>query len=420
MGGYDSSYSEATIREAWDACIEAGVDAVRHGGGLRRRRERAHHRPPAGRRPVGPGQGGHRHQVHAEPVEAGGHLGADHAAAKASLERLGIESIDLYQIHGPISLRSHSALADALAAAHAEGLIKAVGVSNYSVKETQVHRRRAAQTGPASGHQPDRVLAPAHHAREGGPAGVLPGAGRGPAGLLAHRPGPADRQVLGRQPTPEGPRPSRTTRWRRWTRSSTCCAGSARHTAERTPSQVALAWIIAKGAVPIPGAKSRQQAEDNAGALGWRMDDDELAALDAAALYGTRRHLAAALAARLSRRTRRTALARLTWWPERGRSTVDAHDRAAGRRLAAAAAREPAASPPPSTPSPSCMILGAWALYLWGVQRAESAPPPPSLVQASRRRPSSAAWSPPPSPSSASSASTTRSCSGTTWSSTSS
>src|SRR5258708_4085679 len=25
MGGYDSSYSEATIREAWEACIEAGV-----------------------------------------------------------------------------------------------------------------------------------------------------------------------------------------------------------------------------------------------------------------------------------------------------------------------------------------------------------------------------------------------------------
>jgi aryl-alcohol dehydrogenase-like predicted oxidoreductase len=57
---------------------------------------------------------------------------------------------------------------------------------------------------------------------------------------------------------------------------------------DRTPSQVALAWIIAKGAVPIPGAKNRRQAEDNAGALGWRMDDPELAELDAVALYGQR------------------------------------------------------------------------------------------------------------------------------------
>jgi aryl-alcohol dehydrogenase-like predicted oxidoreductase len=56
----------------------------------------------------------------------------------------------------------------------------------------------------------------------------------------------------------------------------------------RTPSQVALAWLIAQGAVPIPGAKNRSQAEQNAGALGWQMSDDELARLDAASLFGKR------------------------------------------------------------------------------------------------------------------------------------
>ncbi len=54
---------------------------------------------------------------------------------RASLDRLGVPAVHLYQLHGPISLRSHSALADALAAAHAEGLLLAVGVSNYSAKE---------------------------------------------------------------------------------------------------------------------------------------------------------------------------------------------------------------------------------------------------------------------------------------------
>jgi aryl-alcohol dehydrogenase-like predicted oxidoreductase len=52
----------------------------------------------------------------------------------------------------------------------------------------------------------------------------------------------------------------------------------------RTPSQVALNWLIAKGAIPIPGAKNRTQAEENAGALGWSVTADELAELDAAAL----------------------------------------------------------------------------------------------------------------------------------------
>ena len=40
--------------------------------------------------------------------------------------------------------------------------------------------------------------------------------------------------------------------------------------------------------MPIPGAKNRGQAEQNAGALGWRMTDDEQRRLDAAALYGKR------------------------------------------------------------------------------------------------------------------------------------
>jgi aryl-alcohol dehydrogenase-like predicted oxidoreductase len=50
----------------------------------------------------------------------------------------------------------------------------------------------------------------------------------------------------------------------------------------KTPSQVALNWVICKGALPIPGAKSTCQAEDNAGALGWRLGEAEVAALDKA------------------------------------------------------------------------------------------------------------------------------------------
>jgi aryl-alcohol dehydrogenase-like predicted oxidoreductase len=50
----------------------------------------------------------------------------------------------------------------------------------------------------------------------------------------------------------------------------------------KSPAQVALNWVICKGAVPIPGAKSARQAEENAGAAGWRLTPEEIAALDAA------------------------------------------------------------------------------------------------------------------------------------------
>ena len=50
----------------------------------------------------------------------------------------------------------------------------------------------------------------------------------------------------------------------------------------KTPAQVALNWTICKGTVPIPGSKNAQQAQDNIGALNWRLTNDEVAALDEA------------------------------------------------------------------------------------------------------------------------------------------
>ena len=44
--------------------------------------------------------------------------------------------------------------------------------------------------------------------------------------------------------------------------------------------QVALNWTICKGTLPIPGAKNAEQAQQNAGALGWKLTDAEVARLD--------------------------------------------------------------------------------------------------------------------------------------------
>jgi aryl-alcohol dehydrogenase-like predicted oxidoreductase len=59
----------------------------------------------------------------------------------------------------------------------------------------------------------------------------------------------------------------------------------ARH-GGKTPAQVALNWLMCKGTIPIPGAKNGAQAEQNAGALGWRLTADEVAQLDGLAKPG--------------------------------------------------------------------------------------------------------------------------------------
>lgn len=45
---------------------------------------------------------------------------------------------------------------------------------------------------------------------------------------------------------------------------------------------MAINWTMCKGAVPIPGVKNVRQAQEVAGALGWRLTPEEVAALDKA------------------------------------------------------------------------------------------------------------------------------------------
>jgi pyridoxine 4-dehydrogenase len=47
-------------------------------------------------------------------------------------------------------------------------------------------------------------------------------------------------------------------------------------------SQVAINWCLCKGTLPIPGARTLEQARLNTGALGWRLSEAEVSALDAA------------------------------------------------------------------------------------------------------------------------------------------
>ena len=51
----------------------------------------------------------------------------------------------------------------------------------------------------------------------------------------------------------------------------------------KTVAQVALNYVISKGAIPIPGARTAAQVRDNIGALGWRLSDKEVAMLEAEA-----------------------------------------------------------------------------------------------------------------------------------------
>jgi aryl-alcohol dehydrogenase-like predicted oxidoreductase len=52
---------------------------------------------------------------------------------------------------------------------------------------------------------------------------------------------------------------------------------------EKTPVQIAVNWVICKGALPIPGVRNARQAQEILGSLGWRLTKEEVFALEQAA-----------------------------------------------------------------------------------------------------------------------------------------
>ncbi len=48
----------------------------------------------------------------------------------------------------------------------------------------------------------------------------------------------------------------------------------------KSASQIAINWVRAKGALPIPGVKNIRQAEQNSSVLSWSLTAEEVERLD--------------------------------------------------------------------------------------------------------------------------------------------
>ncbi len=204
-------------------------------------------------------------------------------ALSHSLKRLGLARVDLYQIHFPWPPRSTDFWVSALGELVQEGLVRAAGVSNYTAEQMRrAHAVLQARGLPLASNQVHYSLlhrAPEHN-------GVLNACKELGITLIAYS--PLEMGLLTGKYTPENPPGG--VRSRRYSRGYLArirpLIGLMREIGQahggKTPAQVALNWVICKGAVPIPGAKNARQALSNAGALGWRLTDDEVAALDQA------------------------------------------------------------------------------------------------------------------------------------------
>lgn len=206
-------------------------------------------------------------------------------ALDASLARLGVERVDLYQHHFPSRRmpveRVMSLMADAVEA----GKVSAVGVSNYSAAQLREAHAALARRGiPLASNQVEYSLL--HRQPETN--GVLETCRELGISLIAYQP-LASGALTGKYDTharPRGVRRLLPMFRRRGIEALQPVVALLREIGAsygKSPAQVALRWLLENPLViPIPGAKSGAQAAANAATLSFQLTGAEVETLNTA------------------------------------------------------------------------------------------------------------------------------------------
>jgi len=204
-------------------------------------------------------------------------------ACQDSIARMG--RVDLGQLHWPPAFFHEEQLLDGLADVYEYGLVRGVGLSNYGPKGLRRVAERLGRRGvPLATVQVQFSLLTENNdelietCRELGVCpiaysplclGVLSGKYSGPNG--APLPPPPRGWLFGSLLGDENLQKLLEVM---------AAIGQARG---KTTAQVAINWCICKGAVPLVGAKTLEQARENLGAVGWRLSESEVHELDTVA-----------------------------------------------------------------------------------------------------------------------------------------
>ncbi|KZL48577.1 MULTISPECIES: aldo/keto reductase [Cyanophyceae] len=203
-----------------------------------------------------------------------------------SLKRLQVARVELYQVHWPFAFfLSQETLMNTLADEVKQGRIGSIGVSNYSATQMREAQQILAARGvPLAVNQVRYSLL----TRQIESNGILATARELGVTILAYSP-LAQGLLTGkytpdRAETPGGARkidPRFSKEGLEKIAPVISLLNSLGEKYDRTPAQVALNWLIAQGnVIPIAGVKTAQHVKQNAGALGWSLNTDEIEQLE--------------------------------------------------------------------------------------------------------------------------------------------
>ncbi|MBX9253327.1 aldo/keto reductase [Desmonostoc muscorum CCALA 125] len=207
-------------------------------------------------------------------------------ALTQSLKRLQVEQIALYQVHWPFAFfLSQKTLMNALADEVKRGRIAAVGVSNYSAEQMRdAHQILADRGVPLAVNQVRYSLL----SRQIESKGIVATARELGVTLLAYSPLAqgllTGKYTIDSAEIPTGARkidPRFNKEGLQKIAPVISLLRSFGEKYDRTPAQVALNWLISQGnVIPIAGVKTAEHVRQNAGALGWKLNEDEIQELE--------------------------------------------------------------------------------------------------------------------------------------------
>nr|WP_295926452.1 aldo/keto reductase [uncultured Dyadobacter sp.] len=207
-------------------------------------------------------------------------------AAERSLQNLGTDYIDLYYLHRLDANTPIEETVGAMSDLVKEGKVRYIGLSEVSAETV----RRAHAVHPVTAVQTEYSL----FERTPEEAGMMQALEELGIGFVAYSPlgrGFISGELKSPDDLPEDDFRRGIPRFQgaQFYKNLDLLTEIQRMALEKqvTSSQLALAWVIAKGAVPIPGTKRRKYLEDNIAATDIALRTEDLARLEAIIPLGT-------------------------------------------------------------------------------------------------------------------------------------
>ncbi len=174
-------------------------------------------------------------------------------ACNSSLKELGIRQIDLYQLHWPSNAVPIEETMRAMEKLVEDGKIRYIGVSNFSVREMQ-QAQNALKKNDIVSNQVEYSILVRDVEKE-----LLGYCKKERVSIIAYSP-----LALGHLYDAKYAK-------------LTSFLKEIGEKYKKTPTQVALNWLVTKGnVIPIPKASTKEHVEEIAGSAGWRLSKEDM------------------------------------------------------------------------------------------------------------------------------------------------